>query len=160
MNDGDLAARLTHPSHGIARVYEATVLGVPDAHDLDRLQRGLTIDGRRMRASEVTMLPMKRDANGATLVITLREGRNRQVRNMCDAIGHPVDHLKRVAIGPLRDPRLKLGHWRDLSDEEVERLRKAARAAGRRCAGQTRRTQRTQRQNQDSLTFVSLVSLC
>ena len=72
------------------------------------------------------MLPMKRDAKGATLVITLREGRNRQVRNMCDAIGHPVDHLKRVAIGPLRDPRLKIGYWRDLDDDEVERLRKAA----------------------------------
>jgi 23S rRNA pseudouridine2605 synthase len=126
MNDGDLAARLTHPSHGIARVYEATVLGVPDAHDLDRLQRGMVIDGRRMRASEVALLPMKRDASGATLVITLREGRNRQVRNMCDAIGHPVDHLKRVAIGPLRDPRLKVGFWRDLNDEEVKRLRHAA----------------------------------
>jgi 23S rRNA pseudouridine2605 synthase len=125
MNDGDLAARLTHPSHGIARVYEATVLGIPDAHDLERLQRGLTIDGRRMRASEVSMQPLKRDAKGATLVITLREGRNRQVRNMCDAIGHPVDHLKRVAIGPLRDSRLKLGYWRDLNEEEVARLRKS-----------------------------------
>ena len=55
MNDGDLAARLTHPSHGIARVYEATVLGIPDAHDLERLQRGMVIDGRRMRASEVAL---------------------------------------------------------------------------------------------------------
>jgi 23S rRNA pseudouridine2605 synthase len=126
MNDGELAAKLTHPSHGVARVYEAKVLGIPDAHELDRLQRGLTIDGRRMRASEVEMLPMKRDATEATLVITLREGRNRQVRNMCDAIGHPVDHLKRVAIGPLRDPRLKTGYWRDLNDDEVRRLRKAA----------------------------------
>jgi len=79
-----------------------------------------------MRASEVTLQPMKRDAKGATLVITLREGRNRQVRNMCEAIGHPVDHLKRVAIGPLRDSRLKTGYWRDLSEEEVARLRKAA----------------------------------
>ena len=130
MNDGDLAAKLTHPSHGIARVYEARVLGIPDAHDLDRLQRGMTIDGRRMRAAEVGMLPMKRDATGATLVISLREGRNRQVRNMCDAIGHPVDHLKRVAIGPLRDPRLKVGYWRDLNDDEVKRLRKAAAAPG------------------------------
>jgi 23S rRNA pseudouridine2605 synthase len=128
MNDGDLAAKLTHPSHGIARVYEAKVLGVPDDHDLERLQKGMTIDGRRMRASEVEMLPMKRDAAGATLLITLREGRNRQVRNMCDAIGHPVDHLKRVAIGPLRDPRLKVGYWRDLSDDEVKRLQKAAAA--------------------------------
>ena len=126
MNDGDLAAKLTHPSHGIARVYEATVLGIPDAHDLERLQRGMVIDGRRMRASEVTLQPMKRDATGATLVITLREGRNRQVRNMCEAIGHPVDRLKRVAIGPLRDSRLKTGYWRDLDEDEVKRLRKAA----------------------------------
>lgn len=126
MNDGDLAAKLTHPSHGIARVYEAKVLGIPDSHDLERLQRGIVIDGRRMRASEVALLPQKRDDSGATLLITLREGRNRQVRNMCDAIGHPVDHLKRVAIGPLRDPRLKTGYWRDLNDDEVERLRNAA----------------------------------
>src|SRR4051812_24858199 len=125
-NDGDLAARLTHPSHGVARVYEARVLGIPDDHDLARLQRGLVVDARRMRPSGVAMLPMKRDAAGATLVITLREGRNRQVRNMCDAIGHPVDHLKRVAIGPLRDPRLKTGYWRDLTAEEVARLQKAA----------------------------------
>ena len=62
----------------------------------------------------------------ATLLITLREGRNRQVRNMCDAIGHPVDHLKRVAIGPLRDSRLKVGYWRDLDADEVKRLRRAA----------------------------------
>ena len=126
MNDGDLAAKLTHPRHGIARVYEAKVLGIPDAHDLERLQRGIVVDGRRMRASEVALLPSKREDSGATLLITLREGRNRQVRNMCDAIGHPVDHLKRVAIGPLRDPRLKTGYWRDLSEEEVARLRKAA----------------------------------
>jgi 23S rRNA pseudouridine2605 synthase len=126
MNDGDLAARLTHPSHGIARVYEAKVLGIPDAHDVDRLQRGMTIDGRRVRAAEVSLLPVKRDATGATLVITLREGRNRQVRNMCDAIGHPVSHLRRVAIGPIRDSKLKVGFWRELSEDEVERLRKAA----------------------------------
>jgi 23S rRNA pseudouridine2605 synthase len=125
MNDGDLAARLTHPSHGIARVYEAKVLGIPDAHDVDRLQRGMTIDGRRVRAAEVSLLPVKRDATGATLVITLREGRNRQVRNMCDAIGHPVSHLRRVAIGPIRDSKLKVGFWRELSEDEVERLRKA-----------------------------------
>ena len=143
MNDGDLAARLTHPSHGIARVYEARVLGIPDPHDLDRLQRGMVIEGRRMRAAEVTLLPVKRDAAGATLVITLREGRNRQVRNMCDAIGHPVDHLKRVAIGPIRDSRLKVGFWRDLSEEEVARLRKsvAQTPTGAARAGKTKRSE-------------------
>src|SRR5712691_6012908 len=116
-NDGDLAARLTHPSHGVARVYEARVLGVPDAHDLDRLSRGLVIDGPRTQSADVTLLPPRRDARGATLVITIREGRNRQVRNMCEVIGHPVAHLRRVAIGSLKDPRLKLGAWRDLTED-------------------------------------------
>src|SRR5205807_2375363 len=72
-NDGDLAARLTHPRHGVARVYEARTLGVPDAHDLDRLSRGLVIGGRRTQAAEVKMLPHGRDARGATLVITIHE---------------------------------------------------------------------------------------
>src|SRR6195256_787512 len=125
-NDGDLAARLTHPSHGVARVYDVRVLGVPDAHRWERLSRGLIVDGRRTQPAEVTVLPPRRDARGATLVITIREGRNRQVRNMCEAIGHPVDHLKRVAIGPIRDSKLKPGAWRDLSEEEVARLHKAA----------------------------------
>jgi pseudouridine synthase len=169
-NDGDLAARLTHPRHGVARVYQARVLGVPDAHDLDRLARGLVIDGRRTDRAEVRLLsnsphpsarvyararglPARgggapravqnddgraRTANLAAalgtdrrprdetlLEITVREGRNRQVRKMCDAIGHPVRHLKRVAIGPLRDGKLKLGHWRELASEEVRRLRAA-----------------------------------
>src|SRR5215471_2676933 len=81
-NDGDLAAQLTHPSHGVARVYEARVLGVPDARDLDRMSRGLVIDGRRTLPAEVTLVPTRRGAAGATLIITIREGRNRQVRKM------------------------------------------------------------------------------
>jgi len=125
-NDGDLAARLTHPSHGVARVYEARVLGVPDAHDLDRLSRGFSLGGQRTRPAEVKLLPLRREANEATILITIREGRNRQVRNMCEAIGHPVNRLQRVAIGPIRDARLKPGHWRELTPAEVERLRKAA----------------------------------
>ncbi len=125
-NDGDLAARLTHPSHGVLRVYEARVLGVPDTRDLARLARGVPIDGRRTGQSDVSLQPHGRDANQSTLVVTIREGRNRQVRKMCEAIGHPVTHLKRVAIGPIRDPKLKVGSWRELREDEVERLRKAA----------------------------------
>ena len=125
-NDGDLAARLTHPRHGVARVYEARVLGVPDEHDLARLSRGLIIDGRRTEAADITLQPHGRDAKEATLVVTIREGRNRQVRRMCEAVGHPVTHLKRVAIGPIKDSTLKVGRWRELRPEEVERLRKAA----------------------------------
>ena len=122
-NDGDLAARLTHPSHGVVRVYEAKVLGVPDAHDLERLRRGVSIDGRRTAVADVKWIG---EGAKARLVITVREGRNRQVRKMCDAIGHPVSALRRVAIGPLRDPALKLGHWREMSPAEVERLRRSA----------------------------------
>jgi 23S rRNA pseudouridine2605 synthase len=122
-NDGDLAARLTHPSHGVARVYEAVVLGVPDEHDLTRLRRGILIDGRRTGPAAVSLIGAAH--GGARLSITIREGRNRQVRRMCEAIGHPVDHLRRVAIGPLRDARLKPGQWRELTGPEVERLRKA-----------------------------------
>jgi pseudouridine synthase len=124
-NDGDLAARLTHPSHGVARVYEAHVLGIPDAHDVDRLSRGVTIDGRRTGPADVQIVPGRQDGR-ATLRITIREGRNRQVRKMLEAIGHPVDHLTRVAIGPLRDNRLKLGRWRELTGTEVMALKKAA----------------------------------
>lgn len=119
-NDGDLAAKLTHPRHGVPRVYEASVLGVPDEHDVRRLAKGVTIDGQRTGPAEVMAIAPGR------LRITVREGRNRQVRKMCDAIGHPVTELRRVAIGPLRDTRLKPGAWRVLTAHEVDRLRAAA----------------------------------
>ena len=125
-NDGDLAARLTHPSHEVPRVYEARVLGVPDDRDLERLSRGLMIEGRRTAPADVQLKPLRRGDEHGTLTITLREGRNRQVRDMCEAIGHPVDYLRRVAIGPLRDGKLKVGRWRDLTAEEVGRLKRAA----------------------------------
>jgi pseudouridine synthase len=132
-NDGDLAARLTHPRHGVERVYEALVLGVPDDHDLARLRGGIVIDGRRTLPARVEVIrdrhraPGPRaSAAGARLRITIREGRNRQVRQMCEAIGHPIEHLARVAIGPLHDTRLKPGHWRELTAREVDALRHAA----------------------------------
>ena len=121
-NDGDLAARLTHPRHGVPRVYEARVLGEPDAHDIGRLAKGVPVDGRRTSPAEVVAL------GPGHLRITVREGRNRQVRKMCEAIGHPVDALRRVAIGPIRDPKLKPGQWRELTDQEVARLRRAVSA--------------------------------
>jgi pseudouridine synthase len=122
-NDGDLAARLTHPRHGVPRVYEARVLGEPDAHDLSRLSKGVSIDGRRTEHASVVLL------GPGHLRITVHEGRNRQVRKMCEAIGHPVEKLRRVSIGPIRDPKLKLGYWRELSPKEVESLRRATRTS-------------------------------
>jgi 23S rRNA pseudouridine2605 synthase len=125
-NDGELAAGLTHPSHEVARVYEVRVAGIPDGHDLERLARGVTIDGRRTEPAQLQVVA-DRAADRATVRITIHEGRNRQVRRMFDAIGHPVDQLRRVAIGPIRDARLKSGQWRDLSATEVSALKRAAR---------------------------------
>jgi len=119
-NDGELAARLTHPRHAVPRVYEAAVAGIPDEHDLKRLAKGVTIEGERTGPAEVVSLGPSR------LRITVREGRNRQVRKMCDGIGHPVNELRRVAIGPIRDNRLKTGYWRELTAQEVAKLRKAS----------------------------------
>jgi 23S rRNA pseudouridine2605 synthase len=122
-NDGDLALRLTHPRHGVTRVYEARVLGVPDAHDLERLARGVTLDGRRTAPASVALLPTRRRGEPPTLRIAIQEGRNRQVRRMLEAIGHPVERLRRVAIGPIRDTKLRPGHWRELTADEVRLLR-------------------------------------
>ena len=124
-NDGDLAARLTHPSHGVPRVYEAhraRRAGRPRSRTpvaRHRAGRPAHRAGRRRR------LHVK--GKRTLLRVTVREGRNRQVRRMCEAIGHPVEHLRRVAIGPMRDARLRLGQWRPLTEPEVSRLQKASR---------------------------------
>jgi len=124
-NDGELAARLTHPRHGVRRVYEAHVLGIPDTHDLNRLAGGIVIDGRRTEPAEVKLAPHDRRATEASVIITVHEGRNRQVRRMCESIGHPVTRLRRIAIGPIKDATLKPGRWRELTADEVARLRDA-----------------------------------
>jgi 23S rRNA pseudouridine2605 synthase len=123
-NDGALAARLIHPRHGVARVYEARVLGSLDDRDMRRLARGIELDGQRTAPAEIERLSDRTDRT--TIRLTLTEGRNRQVRKMCEAIGHPVEYLRRVAIGPLRDNRLKVGEWRPLTADEVARLKRAA----------------------------------
>ena len=98
-SDGDLAERLMHPSHGVAREYQARVRGVPDHHALERLAHGVMLDGRRTAPAEVTLERVVDTSHGsdAVLCIVLREGRNRQVRRMCEAVGHPVVRLKRAS---------------------------------------------------------------
>lgn len=128
-NDGDLAAKLTHPSHGVAREYEARVRGVPDRHALARLATGVMLDGRRTAPADVELRKIvDAPAGGAQAVVavTIREGRNRQVRRMCDAIGHPVLRLRRVRIGPICDPNIRPGEFRELAPHEVSALKRAA----------------------------------
>ncbi len=121
-NDGDLAAHLAHPRHEVERVYEAKVRGVPDAHVIDRLEKGVTIEGRRTAPARVDI---KTVAPNSVVHIAIHEGRNRQVRQMFDAVGHPVMRLKRIRIGPIEDPHLTPGHWRDLTPGEIARLNRS-----------------------------------
>ena len=120
-NDGELANRLTHPRYGVRRVYRARVAPAPVSEPaLRKLRDGVELeDGRTSRAGV-------RQLEGGLLELTLGEGRKRQVRRMCEAVGHPVETLERVAFGPLRLGDLAPGEARRLSAAEVERLRKTA----------------------------------
>ena len=125
-SDGDFAARLTHPRHGVERVYDAIVSGVPDERALDTLRRGVVLDEQRTQPADVTRgnTVGRGGLETTRLTITLREGRNRQVRRMCAHIGHPVRRLTRVRMGPIRLDDLPSGRWRDLSAREVAALKR------------------------------------
>jgi pseudouridine synthase len=125
-NDGELAARLTHPRHEVERVYEARVRGVPNTHALDRLAKGIVIEGRRTAPARVTLRHASDDDAQSIVEISLHEGRQRQVRKMFDAIGHPVVRLRRIRIGPIADEMLPKGRYRELTPQELGRLRRAA----------------------------------
>jgi pseudouridine synthase len=122
-NDGDLAARLTHPRHGVARTYEARVAGMPDREAIERLRNGIPLDGHRTLPADVVLLNEGRRDRDGILRLTIREGRNRQVRRMCEAVGHPVQSLRRTRFGPLSDRRLHPGQWRELTSEELTSLK-------------------------------------
>jgi 23S rRNA pseudouridine2605 synthase len=117
-NDGELANRLTHPRYEVPKTYRATLGGGPvrDAA-LRALRSGVQLeDGPTAPAAVTRVAP-------DTVELTIHEGRNRQVRRMCEAVGHPVRALERVSFGPLRLTGLEAGAHRRLSDTEVERLR-------------------------------------
>ncbi|HZD67124.1 MAG TPA: pseudouridine synthase [Acidimicrobiales bacterium] len=115
-NDGDLAHRLTHPSFGVEKEYLAWVTGVPSRLDLRRLREGVTLADGPAAATRVSQV-----APG-TLRLVIHEGRNRQVRRMCEAVGHPVRRLVRTRIGPVTDRSLGPGSWRALRVEELRAL--------------------------------------
>jgi pseudouridine synthase len=123
-NDGDFASKVTHPRYELERTYEAIVEGVPDEHDLNRLRSGLLLDDHRTQPAVVRVRRVLKGRKGdqAILEIVLKEGRNRQVRKMCDAIAHPVARLKRVRIGTISDASLRPGQFREMTSDEVARL--------------------------------------
>ncbi len=119
-NDGDLAQLLTHPSHGVDKEYLAHVEGTPSRGAVRRLREGIDLDDGPTAPAQASL------AGPSLIRLIIHEGRNRQVRRMCEAIGHPVIRLVRTRIGPLTARKLGPGEWRPITVTEVHALRDAA----------------------------------
>lgn len=133
-DDGEFAQRVAHPRYGSVKTYEVKVKGIPTEAELDRLRAGILLDGKKTAPARITARhspvahrrKQQRDddegGENSWWVVQLTEGRTRQIRDMFQRIGHPVHKLRRVAIGPLRDPDLPLGAVRELTPREVASL--------------------------------------
>ena len=122
-DDGELANRLTHPKHSIPKIYRVKVAGSVSEEQLELLRSDLVIDSYRIEPVNVSV--HHTDENGTTLSMELFEGRNRQIRKMCEQAGLTVKRLNRVGIGKLRLNGLAVGKWRALTDEELRYIKKA-----------------------------------
>lgn len=119
-NDGDLTFKITHPSHNVTKTYTALVNGPVQKEAIEMFKEGVVIEDYKTAPAELEILKY---INNDTLVnITIHEGKNRQVRKMCDAIGHSILRLKRISIGSLKLGDLSTGHYRHLNKEEIEYL--------------------------------------
>src|SRR5713226_2236478 len=118
-DDGELARLVTHPSTGCPKEYRVKVSGLPPENRLERLRRGISLDGERTRPATIervsTTQAVGEGKGNAWFRVLLREGKTRQIRRMFETIGHPVSKLKRVAIGPIRDDKLPVGAFRRLT---------------------------------------------
>lgn len=124
-NDGDLAFKISHPTNGSVKTYHVKVRGVPEERLIDKLQRGITIDGKRTLPCTISRMKTtgrNDDEGNSWFEVKLKEGRTQQIRKMFKAVGHPVSKLKRIAIGPITDPALAAGDWRELTKYEVKML--------------------------------------
>lgn len=118
-NDGEFTRRMT-AAGVVPKVYHVKLSGVPAPAALDRVARGIRVDGERLAPCEIRSI---RTGENPWFEVTLHQGRNQQIRKMFQAVGHPVEKLKRVRIGFLEDPKLAPGRWRHLRPEEIERFR-------------------------------------
>ena len=123
-NDGELANRLAHPRYGIEKEYLAVVKGVPDEKALERLRKGVWVEDRKTSPAKVEMQRSERAVPTRTLKIIIHEGRKRQIRLMCEAVGHPVISLKRTRIGSFLLRGMRQGEVRLLGRKEVDELRR------------------------------------
>lgn len=135
--DGALASRITDPKHKLPKVYLVQVERIPDERALEQLRKGVVLSGRQTRPAAARLLAeepalperpvpirFRKNVLTAWLELTLHEGMNRQVRRMTAAVGHPTLRLVRIAIGPVRLGDLKPGEWRDLTEHEIEAIRR------------------------------------
>lgn len=123
-NDGSFTNCMTHPSHEYAKVYRVTVRPVVNDDILFNLRNGIEIDGRMTAPCEVTVLT--EEENRVVLEFILHEGRNRQIRKMCESQGLEVARLKRISIGPVKLGMLKQGDYRELTEQDVKKLLRSA----------------------------------
>ena len=121
-NDGDFAHRLLHPSHEVEKTYLAWVKGIPSDTGVQRLRQGVTISSGTTAPAKVKRLRLSKDSTSTKFEVVIHEGKNRQVRLMFKAVGHPVIRLKRVQIGNLRLGNLPFGAHRFLTPEEIAEL--------------------------------------
>jgi pseudouridine synthase len=119
-DDGDFINAMTHPRHEVWKIYKVWVRGRPSHEDMKRLEGGIEFEGEKALPAKARAIRL--GDNNSLIEVSIREGKNRQVRKMCDAIGCPVRSLKRIAIGPVRLGKLLSGKWRELKPQEVLRL--------------------------------------
>ena len=119
-NDGAFANALTHPRHAYSKKYRVSIRGKVDDSALLQLREGIDLDGRMTAPCDVTVLTA--EENRTVLEFVLHEGRNRQIRRMCEAVDLEVIRLKRIAVGSLKLGMLPVGKWRELTDNEVQKL--------------------------------------
>jgi pseudouridine synthase len=123
-NDGEMAFRLSHPKHEIGKVYEVKVEGVPAEEDLEKLRKGVFLEGRKTAPARIQAL--RRSLRKTLLRVEIHEGRKREIRKMFEAVGYPVTGLLRVQFAGLTLEGLRPGQWRYLKKAEVENLKKLA----------------------------------
>jgi len=121
-NDGELAERVSHPKHGLVREYLAKIRGDLDDGQLRKLLAGSVIEGRRVRPRSARRVYASRGGSNSWWSIEVAEGRTHEVRELFFRVGHPVQRLRRTAIGPIRDEKLRPGDFRTLAEDEVQAL--------------------------------------
>ena len=121
---GDFVFKVTHPKHEITKTYNVAVIGIVSDEEIERLRSGIDIGGFVTGKAKVKILKIDEQKNFSRIQITIHEGKNRQVRKMCEAIGKKVIALHRAKIGNIEVKDIELGKWRYLNTEEVEELLK------------------------------------